>query len=109
MHRKVLNLAKASKQIVTGSIGVVTGVVTSLQISGFGAASSELVITIQPDGGSLATYVMESDALPQMFAAATTMLTAAYFAKGKVSLVIPQGQPTAATPKISGVLIPAKP
>ena len=53
--------------------------------------------------------VIENDAVPQMFAAAATMLTAAYHAKSEVTLVIPLGQPAGVPPKISGVLIPALP
>lgn len=87
----------------------VTGLITSLQLSGFGANSSELVISIQPAGAPSEALVIENDAVPQMFAAAATMLTAAYHAKSEVTLVIPLGQPAGVTPKISGVLIPALP
>ncbi len=86
-----------------------TGLLASLEISGFGPNSSELVIAIQPDTGPDEALVMEYDAVPQMFAAATTMLTAAFHTKTKVTLVIPVGQPAGTTPKISGVLIPALP
>jgi len=86
---------------------LVTGTINSLEISGFGPNSSELVISIAVTGSGNAAYVMEFDAVPQMFAAATTMLTAAYHAKVPVTLVVPSGQPATATPKISGVNVPA--
>ena len=49
---------------------------------------------------------MEFDAVPQMFAAATTMLMTAYQNKIAVEVTIPAGQPPHDTPKISGVKVP---
>ena len=87
---------------------LVTGAITSIEISGFGASSSELVLSVATEIGKTEPFTMEFDAVPQMFAAAVTMLVSALHARTDVQVVVPLNQP-AGTPKISGVKILAPP
>lgn len=50
---------------------------------------------------------MEFDAVPQMFAAATTILIAAFHARSTVEVTIPLNKPPKQTQKISGLKVPA--
>jgi hypothetical protein len=87
---------------MSGSIQI-RGSVTELDISGFGPNSAQLEFAFFPEGAQQAqTFVMQTDAVPQMFAAATTMLTMAYQFKTIVEITVPQ-PPTQPTPRISGV------
>ena len=83
------------------------GGVSTVAISGWGANSSELVFTITPTDGQPEALVMEFDATPQMFAAATTILVAAYHNGSRVGVTIPLNQRPGDTPHISGVNVPA--
>jgi hypothetical protein len=93
---------------MAGSIDI-TGSVTELDISGFGPNSAQLEFAFAPaTGGPASTFVMQTDAVPQMFAAATTMLTMAYQFKTIVVITVPQ-PPTQPTPRISGVKMLPRP
>jgi len=92
---------------MNGSPRQLIGLVKELDVSGFGPNSAHLEFSILGESGIAETFVMEFDTEPQVFAAAATILSGAFFANRKVQITIPGGQPTDQTPKISGVKVPA--
>ena len=81
------------------------GVVTELDISGWGPNSAQLEFSLTPQSGQPVTFVMEFDAVPQMFAAGATMLTMAFEKKMPIRAIFPANQ--TGTPRISGLKLPA--
>jgi hypothetical protein len=78
------------------------GVVTELDVFGWGKNSAQLQFKIAPPNGPEQTFVMESDTEPQLFAGAATILMNAYQTRMHVMVTFASG-----TSKAKGVKVPA--
>ena len=85
--------------------GTFVGTVTELDVGGNGPGSAQLEFSVTPlnGGGEPATFVVLFGAEPQVFAAMSTLLTAAYVGKFVVTveyLSLPGATPNAINVKI---------